>query len=226
MDLGGFQKLSLLNYPDRTACVVFTTGCNFCCPWCHNTGLVKGETQRIRAEEIISYLQKRKGMLDGICISGGEPLIQKDLSHFLRCVKDLGYAVKLDTNGSFPDRLEAMIEESLIDYIAMDVKNTPEKYAETIGLAAAPVEKILRSAEILRRSGIAYEFRTTVIREFHTPADIDAIAQLLKGASVWYLQPFLDAPEVKQHGLHAPDPEEMEKFGSIGTRFLKTIVRK
>ena len=226
MELGGFQKLSLLNYPDKTACTVFTTGCNFRCPWCHNAELVRGETQRIPPEEILEYLQKRKGMLEGICVSGGEPLLQKDLPEFLRCVKDLGYAVKLDTNGSFPDRLNALIAEGLIDHAAMDVKNTPEKYAETIGLKAAPVSEILRSMEILRESGITYEFRTTVVKEFHTAADIEAIAEMLKGASAWYLQPFRDAPEVDMHGLHAPDPEELEEFGSIGNRFVKTMIRK
>ena len=226
MDLGGFQKLSLLNYPDKTACVVFTAGCNFHCPWCHNTGLVRGETRLIPQEEILDYLKKRKGLLEGVCVSGGEPLIQKDLPDLLRSVKELGYAVKLDTNGSFPDRLEALIAEGLADYAAMDVKNIPEKYAETIGLPAAPVREILESAEILRTGRIAYEFRTTVIREFHTAADIERLGEMLRGAEVWYLQPFRDAPEVMRHGLHAPDPEQMEEFGSIGNRFLKTMIRK
>jgi pyruvate formate lyase activating enzyme len=226
MDLGGFQKLSLLNYPEKTACTVFTAGCNFRCPWCHNSGLVQGITELISQREILEYLTKRRGLLEGICISGGEPLMRDDLPDFIRSVNDLEYAVKLDTNGSFPDQLEAMIAEGLIDYVAMDVKNAPEKYAETIGLSAAPVDKILRSAKILRDSGIAYEFRTTVIREFHTAADIEAIAQMLEGASVWYLQPFRDAPEVEWKGLHAPYSEEMEKFGSIGNRYLKTMIRK
>ena len=226
MDLGGFQKLSLLNYPDKTACAVFTTGCNFRCPWCHNAGLVRGETQPIPQEEILAYLRKRKGLLEGICVSGGEPLMQRDLPGFLRSVKELGYAVKLDTNGSFPDRLETLIADGLIDHAAMDVKNTPEKYAETIGLAAAPVPEILRSIEILRTGKIPYEFRTTVVKEYHTAADIKAIAEMLEGAAVWYLQPFRDAPEVGRRGLHAPDPDEMEEFGSIGNRFVKTMIRK
>ncbi len=226
MDLGGFQKLSLLNYPGKTACAVFTSGCNFRCPWCHNAGLARGEASLVPQEEVFAYLRKRKGMLEGVCISGGEPLMQKDLGRFLRSVKDLGYAVKLDTNGSFPDRLEALLTEGLVDCAAMDVKNTRGKYAETAGLAEAPVEEVRRSMEILRGSGIAYEFRTTVIREFHTAADIAEIAETLRGADIWYLQPFRDAPEVTRRGLHAPDPEELEEFGSIGNRYLKTMIRK
>ncbi len=225
MEFGGFQKLSLLNFPDKTACTAFTSGCNFRCPWCHNAGLVKGETLRISSDEILSYMQKRKGLLDGICISGGEPLMTDQVLAFMEQVKKLGFAVKLDTNGSYPERLQSILSKGLADYIAMDVKNTAAGYAETIGLSEAPISRIRESISLLKGAEIPYEFRTTVVREFHSAEDIGEIAAELAGAAVWYLQPFRDAPEVLRKGLHAPDQVTMEEFGSIGNRFIKTIIR-
>ena len=149
MEFGGFQKLSLLNFPDKTACAAFTSGCNFRCPWCHNAGLVKGETLRISSGEILSYMQKRKGLLDGICISGGEPLMTDQVLAFMEEVKKLGFAVKLDTNGSYPERLRSILSKGLADYVAMDVKNTAAGYAETIGLSEAPISRIRESISLL-----------------------------------------------------------------------------
>ena len=226
MDIGGFQKLSLLNYPGKAACTVFTSGCNFRCPWCHNSGLVREETPAIDPEEIFSYLRKRKGLLENVCISGGEPMMNDDLLSFLRELKHLGYAVKIDTNGSFPERLEQIISEKCAGYIAMDVKNTPAKYAGTIGLTDAPLDRILQSVSLLKQGRIEYEFRTTIIAEYHNAEDITQIASRLKGAGIWYLQPFQDSPEVPQKGLHAPDKKTIEEFGSIGNRYLKTVIRK
>ena len=226
MKFAGFQKLSLLNYPDKIACTLFTSGCNLRCPWCHNSGLVRRKTEVFDQEKVFEYLRKRKGLLEGICISGGEPLIQNGLPGFLRSVKELGYFVKLDTNGCFPDRLEELITDRVVDYVAMDIKNVPEKYADTVGLLEVPLSEIFRSVGILRDCGIYYEFRTTVIREFHNSADINAIAEFLQGAEIWYLQPFHDAPEVERRGLHSPTPEEMKIYDSIGNRYLKTMVRK
>ncbi len=225
MDFGGFQKLSLLNYPDKTACAVFTSGCNFRCPYCHNAELVRGEGQKIDSERIFAYLNKRKGILDGICISGGEPLMSDEILPFMEKTKELGYAVKLDTNGSYPERLRTVIAKGLADYVAMDVKNTALKYAETTGLSEAPLAQIRQSIDLLKGGSTPYEFRTTVVREFHSADDIREIAAELSGAAVWYLQPFRDAPEVPRKGLHAPDPMTMEEFGSIGNRFIKTIIR-
>lgn len=225
MEFGGFQKLSLLNFPDKTACAAFTSGCNFRCPWCHNAGLVKGETLRISSDEILSYMQKRKGLLDGICISGGEPLMTDQVLAFMEEVKKLGFAVKLDTNGSYPERLRSILSKGLADYVAMDVKNTAAGYAETIGLSEAPISRIRESISLLKGAEIPYEFRTTVVREFHSAEDIGEIAAELAGGAVWYLQPFRDAPEVPRKGLHAPDQMTMEEFGSIGNRFIKTIIR-
>lgn len=226
MNIGGFQKLSLLNYPGKMACTVFTSGCNFRCPWCHNSGLVRGVPPVIGPEEIFSYLRKRKGLLEGICISGGEPLMNKDILPFLRELKEMGYAVKVDTNGSFPERLEQIISEQCADCIAMDVKNTSEKYAGTAGLAAAPLEQIRQSIGLLKQGRIEYEFRTTITAEYHNAGDIAQIASWLKGAGIWYLQPFQDSPEVPQKGLHAPDEKTIEEFGSIGNRYVMTIIRK
>ena len=225
MHFGGFQKLSLLNYPDKAACAVFTSGCNFRCPYCHNAGLVRGEGLFIDPEKVLEWLHRRRGLLDGICISGGEPLMTDEILPFMEKAKGLGCAVKLDTNGSYPDRLRAVIEQGLADYIAMDVKNTASKYAETAGLPEAPIARIRQSVSLLKQGRTPYEFRTTMVREFHTAADIGEIAAELSGAPVWYLQPFRDAPEVPMSGLHPPDQAAMEEFGSIGNRYVKTIIR-
>ena len=225
MKFGGFQKLSLLNYPDKMACAVFTNGCNFRCPYCHNAELVCGESRQIDPEQVLVYLNKRKGILDGICISGGEPLMTDEILTFMETVKKLGYLIKLDTNGSYPDRLKTVITKGLADHVAMDVKNTPARYAETIGLTEAPLTQVRESISFLKEGRIPYEFRTTVVREFHSAEDIREIAAELSGAAVWYLQPFRDAPEVPRKGLHAPDQMTMGEYGSIGNRFIKTIIR-
>ena len=225
MEFGGFQKLSLLNFPDKMACAAFTSGCNFRCPYCHNAELVRGNGQKIDPEQILAYLRKRKGMLEGICISGGEPLMTDDILPFMEKAKELGYAVKLDTNGSYPERLRMVLSKGLADYVAMDVKNTAARFAETIGRLDAPITKIRESISLLKEGKTPYEFRTTVVREYHSADDIGEIAAYLSGASVWYLQPFRDAQEVPLKGLHAPDQMTMEEFGSIGNRFIKTIIR-
>ena len=226
MKIGGFQKLSLLNYPDKTACTIYTSGCNFNCPWCHNSGLAQGKEAEIDPDSILNFLRQRKGLLDGVCISGGEPLIHEDIELFLRHIKQIGYFIKLDTNGSNPYLLEKLIRSRLVDYVAMDIKNTWGKYAKTTGSTSAPVQKIRDSVGLLKDGMVSYEFRTTVISEYHTAADIEEMAVHIRGASVWYLQPFRDAPEVSQKGLHAPTPNEMEEYGSIGNRFVMTMIRQ
>ena len=178
MILKGFQKTTLLDFPGRVACTVFTGGCNFRCPFCHNARLVTEQDceERVSEEEFFSFLTKRQGILDGVCVTGGEPLLQKDILPFLARIRELGFLVKLDTNGSRPDVLAQILDARLVDYIAMDLKNSKEKYAMTCGLDTYP-EAIDESIAMIMRSGVAYEFRTTVVREFHTSEDMVAMAK-------------------------------------------------
>ena len=197
MYIEAYQKLTLLDYPGRTAATIFTYGCNFRCPFCHNAGLViRGSESHVPESEILEYLEKRKKLLDGVCITGGEPLLQKDISDFIGRIKELGYLVKLDTNGSMPEKLEELINSGIIDYVAMDIKNSPDKYALTAGAPQDIVPKVQKSVEILLNGSIDYEFRTTVCNTLHTEADMRAIGEWLKGAKAYYLQPFKDSGDI------------------------------
>lgn len=205
MNIQGFQKLTLLDYPEKTACTIFTAGCNFRCPFCHNASLVthiRPENQ-IPEERILAYLEKRRKMLDGVCITGGEPLLQPDLEEFIRKVRALGYQIKLDTNGSNVHRLTRLVEEGLVDYVAMDIKNSPEKYGLTIGIEGYELSDIFQSVDFLMTGTVPYEFRTTVVRQFHKREDFAAIGRWLKGARRYYLQSFRDSGDVIQPGLKA-----------------------
>lgn len=194
MIIKGFQKLTLLDFPGRTACTVFTGGCNFRCPFCHNALLVTEQDDIFYTEEeIFGHLKLRKNVLDGVAVTGGEPLLQKDIERFLYEIKDLGYAVKLDTNGSFPDKLKGILELGLADYVAMDIKNCKEKYGETIGIKNYDITPVVESMEILRNSGVDYEFRTTVTENFHTNEDIEKLAQWIQGTPRYFLQNFVDS---------------------------------
>lgn len=212
----GLQKITLLDFPGKVACTVFTGGCNFRCPFCHNASLVTHtETAKnISQEEIFSYLSHRKGILDGVGITGGEPLLHKEIADFCRKIHDLGLLVKLDTNGSFPDRLRALIEEGLVDYIAMDIKNCKEAYAETCGLRdmSAEVSKIEESIRLIMNAGIPYEFRTTVVRELHSKERLIALAKEISGAERFFLQTFTDSGDLIGEGLSAYSAEEMEEL--------------
>ena len=224
MKIGGFIKLSLLNYPNKAACTVFTSGCNFRCPFCYNSEIVN-ETESLDPDVVFQYLLKRKGILDGVCVTGGEPLIHRDAIPFLQNIKQLGYSVKLDTNGSYPDTLQEIISKNAVDYVAMDIKNTFEKYSETSGKPDIDPYLIQQSINILKTSGISYEFRTTVVREYHTQTDIETIAKTLQGSAVWYLQRFMNTETVFQCGLHSPSEKDMKIYRSIGNRYVKTMVR-
>ena len=175
MQIHGFQKMTLLDFPGRVACTVFTGGCNLRCPFCHNALLVTKltDTDIIPTESVFSYLEKRKGILDGVAITGGEPLLQPDIASFIRKIKNMGYAVKLDTNGAYPAKLRDLIEEGIVDYVAMDVKNSKEKYGETVGIPNFDVSKIEESIKFLMSGKVDFEFRTTVVKEFHTVEDIE-----------------------------------------------------
>ncbi len=224
MRFHGFQKMTLLDFPGKVACTLFTGGCNYRCPFCHNALLVTQieDAGAYTDDEILTFLNKRIGLLDGVAITGGEPLLQPDLPEFIRRVKALGYAVKLDTNGSFPDRLQALLEEKLIDYVAMDIKNSKEKYAQTIGLAEYDTSAVEQSVEILKSSGIDYEFRTTVVGEYHTGADIGAIGEWIAGAPHYFLQGFTDSGNLIGDAsvLHAVSKEKMEQMREAAARFV------
>lgn len=211
MKICGFQKMTMLDYPGKVACTVFTGGCNFRCPFCHNALLVTGidDENVFDEEEIISYLYKRKGIIDGVCITGGEPLLQKDIAEFLQKVKATGLPVKLDTNGSYPQKLRELVEKGLVDYVAMDIKNSKEKYAETIGLSDYDLSKVEESVEFLLCDAVDYEFRTTVVREFHTQEDILNIANWISDAKRYFLQGFVDSGNLIGSGMSAYRPQEM-----------------
>ena len=197
MHIEAYQKLTLLDYPGRTAATVFTHGCNFRCPFCHNAGLVvRPSAQRVDEEELLSFLNKRKHLLDGVCITGGEPLLQADIADFIRRVREIGYAVKLDTNGAFPEKLAALIDAGLIDYVAMDIKNSPDKYVQTAGIPQDIVVRVRESVSLLLQNKVDFEFRTTVTGNLHTEEDMHAIGKWITGAKRYFLQPFKDSGDI------------------------------
>ena len=207
MQFNGFQKMTLLDYPGKVACTLFTAGCNFRCPFCHNAPLVTGGTDETYSEEeILAFLQKRRGLLDGVAVTGGEPLMHAMLPNFLRKVKELGFLVKLDTNGSFPERLSAVVSARLVDFVAMDVKNCRERYAETCG-TQIDLSAVEASVRYLLSSGVDYEFRTTVVKEFHDVSAIRSLAEWIRGAKAYYLQNFEDSGNLLCDGL-SPLPKE------------------
>ena len=208
MNVQGFQKLTMLDFPGKTACTVFTGGCNLRCPFCHNAVLVLSPNGApIPEEEIFGYLSKRRGLLDGVAVTGGEPLLQPDIASFFRRVKEMGFLTKLDTNGFYPDALGDLIARGLLDYVAMDIKNSREKYAFTCGRDRVDLDAVDRSLALLRGSGVGYELRTTVVGGFHTVDDIRAICEWIKGAPRYYLQAFKDSGILKE-GSGRPLPED------------------
>ena len=211
MNIQGFQKMTLLDYPGRVACTVFTGGCNLRCPFCHNAGLVSRPMEQANmVGEVLDYLAQRRHVLDGVCITGGEPLLQPDLTDFLRQVKEMGYAVKLDTNGSLPRRLAAVLGTGLVDYVAMDIKSSPSGYGLAVG-GEADVTLYEESIRLLRASGIQHEFRTTAVKGIHTAADFEAIGRWLAGADVrYYIQRFVDSGQLLGSGCEAFSIAEME----------------
>ncbi|MDO5459685.1 MAG: anaerobic ribonucleoside-triphosphate reductase activating protein [Eubacteriales bacterium] len=216
MFIAGMQKLTLLDFPGVVACTLFTAGCNFRCPWCHNAGLVLPEEasdRLLESGEVLSFLEKRKGVLDGVCVTGGEPLLHAELPDFLKRVKDLGYRVKLDTNGSFPERLEALVREKLADRVAMDIKNGPSRYAETVGLRNLDLSAVTASKDFLLSDAVDYEFRTTVVRGLHTAESLLEAADWIRGARQWFLQQFKDSGNlIHGEGLSAFSEDEMRRL--------------
>ncbi len=225
MKIYGLQKLSMVDYPEKVAATVFTGGCNLRCPFCHNALLVTrlSESPLLETGEVLRFLGKRRGLLDGVVLSGGEPLLQRDAADFLQEVKDMGFAVKLDTNGCFPEALAAILDRKLADYVAMDVKNVPEKYAMTVGLADFDPSPIRESCALLAESGVDYEFRTTVVREYHTLEDVRAIGQWLQGAPRYYLQHFEDSGNLIGAGLHGMDGEQMARMAEAARPYFGMV---
>jgi pyruvate formate lyase activating enzyme len=213
MNILGLTKTTLLDYPEHVAATIFMGGCNFRCPFCHNRDIVfqDNNIEAIDVEEIIRFLIKRKNILSGVCITGGEPTLNNDLGEFVRRIKDIGYKVKLDTNGSNPEVLRGLIDEGLIDYCAMDIKNSREKYAVTCGVAGFDIESVEESIDILlHQDKIDYEFRTTVVRELHSMEDMVDIAKWIQGARRYYIQSYKDCEQVICRGYSAYGNEVLE----------------
>jgi len=220
--LCGLQKLTLLDYPGLTACTVFTGGCNLRCPFCHNASLVlrPQECSGLHPDEVLEFLTKRRRVLDGVCVTGGEPLLQPDLEDFLRRIRALGLRVKLDTNGCFPVQLAHLVEQGLADYVAMDLKNSPALYPATVGVSDFDLAPVRESAAYLLGGRVEYEFRTTVVRGLHTAASLVEAARWIKGAQRYYLQQFVDSGDLIGAGLSGFDPETMRGFLNRVTPFV------
>lgn len=222
MKIMGMQKLTLLDYPQHVAATLFTGGCQLDCPFCHNSELIEMPLlAEIEEGDVLAFLKKRTGLLDGVCITGGEPLVQKDLERFMAQVKDLGYKVKLDTNGGFPNRLASIIKSGLVDYVAMDIKNTIEKYPQTCGLPNMDVTPYIQSRNLLLEGHIDYEFRTTIVKEFHTFEDILTIAKTLEGAKRYYLQSYVEREQVRNKSLSAYSEEDLHALLSEVRKHLE-----
>jgi pyruvate formate lyase activating enzyme len=224
MNIGGLQKVTLVDYPGEIACAVFLSGCNFRCPWCHNPELVWPEKikkhPKISEKTFFSFLKQRKGLLDGVCITGGEPTIYKNLPGFIKKIKKLGFLVKLDTNGSNPEMLKKLINNRLIDYVAMDVKAPlkNQNYNKAIG-AKVDLTKIKKSIELIKNSGLDYEFRTTVLPKIHKDEDIINIAKYLKGTKIYYLQPY------RKPNLKIINQKKLESLQKKCQKYIHTELR-
>lgn len=225
MQFSGFQKLTLLDYPEKTACTLFTAGCNFRCPFCHNAALVTHiDNSHFYTEKyVLDYLKKRVGMIDGVCITGGEPLMHKELPEFIAKVKALGFLVKLDTNGAYPDRLENLINSGNIDYVAMDIKNAREKYIETANCSETDLLNVQKSIELLKQKKIDFEFRTTVVKEYHTVEDIKKISEWIKGAEKYFLQNFINSGDVIEDNLSSHCRETLALMRSCAQNVIPNV---
>ena len=214
MLLMGLQKLTLLDFPGKIACTVFTGGCDFRCPFCHNASLVRlhTDTPHLPEEEFFKFLNMRKGVLQGVCITGGEPTLQPDLADFIKKIRELGFKVKLDTNGNNPEVLKTLVSDGLIDYVAMDIKNSPESYGKTVGIENFDLSNVTSSVEFLLGDNVDYEFRTTLVRQLHTENDIKSIGEWIKGAKHYYLQAFIDSGDLLSDNLDGFTKDETENL--------------
>lgn len=211
MNIQGIMKLSLLDYPGKTACTLFTGGCNLRCPFCHNAVLVKTPAAvPDMTNEALELLAKRRTLLDGVCITGGEPLIQPGLEELMKAIRDMGFSIKLDTNGSFPKKLSHILDAGLCDYVAMDIKNSPEHYSLATG-TQIDFDVFAESIELIRESGIPHEFRTTAVRGIHTVHDFEQIGRLI-GDEAYFIQAFVDSGELLSDGCSAFSSDEMHEI--------------
>ena len=210
--IGGLQKVTLLDFPGKVACTVFLTGCNLRCPYCHNPELVLPQDSKkyISEGELFKFLVSRKGKLDGVCITGGEPTVHPELPFLIRRIRNMGFLVKLDSNGTLPEMLEHLLREELLDYVAMDIKNAPSRYAETCG--ADVIEQVKKSAALLKNGNIDYEFRTTVCHPFHSPKCMEEIGRWLRNAKRYYIQPFVDSGNMLGSGVSVMTRTELEEL--------------
>ena len=227
MKISGIQKLTLLDYPGTVACTLFTAGCNFRCPFCHNAMLVlpeQIEDASLNEDEILGFLKKRQGVLDGVAITGGEPLLHRELPELLGKIKALGYKIKLDTNGSNPELLHSIVENRLVDRVAMDIKNAPEAYGETVGVTGFDIAPIAKSKDMLLFGDIDYEFRTTVVKGIHTRQSLIGAAKWIAGAKEYYLQQFKDSGNlILPEGLEAYDEKEMHALADAVREYVPAV---
>lgn len=216
MNIQGLQKMTLLDWPGRVACTVFLGGCDLRCPYCHNAELLEGPfPETVTQDELLAFLSRRRGLLDGVCVTGGEPLLRPDLPELLAAIRAAGFPVKLDTNGTHPDRLREVIEAGLADYVAMDLKNCPERYAETVGVPGLDLGPIRESAALLLEGRVDYEFRTTAVRQFHDGDAFREIGAWIQGARRYFIQNFVDRDTVPFAGLEGFSRAELEEFAAL-----------
>lgn len=225
MKILGMEKLSLVDYDDHISSTIFTGGCNFRCPYCHNAPLVINPDGQgtMEEEEIFAYLKKRKGILQGVCITGGEPTLAKGLKDFILKVKELGYDVKLDSNGTHPEILRDFIEEKIVDYIAMDIKNSKSRYGETVDKKNFDLSPVEESVFLLKENIVPYEFRTTLVKEFISEKDMEDIAEWLKGAEKYFLQHFKDSGNCIRNDLHEVEEATAERYKEIAAKKIKYV---
>ena len=224
MNIQGLQKMTLLDFPGQVACTVFLGGCDFRCPFCHNFELVRGPLpDSMDEQDFFAFLDKRHGLIDGVAITGGEPCLHPDLPEFIGRIRQAGFLVKLDTNGYHPAMLARLIEAKQLDYVAMDVKNSPGKYARTAGLAHVDLARIGESIGLLMESGIDYEFRTTVVAELHESGDFAEIGEWIAGAKRYFLQAFVEKDTVPDRTLSSPSLETMVEYRETAAQFVKRV---
>ncbi len=225
MKISGFEKMSLVDYDSLVACTVFFGGCNFKCGFCHNSPLVTQHSAlpEIPQEDILNYLSKRKGVIDGVCISGGEPTLNKELPQFIGKIKNLGYKVKLDTNGTNPQMVKDLFNDKLVDYFAMDIKQSPENYAKIIGYECFDMSKIRQTVSFFLSNDVDYEFRTTLVKEFHREQDIVKIGEWIKGAKKYFLQKFIDGENCIERGFSPIEKEDAENFVKILSKNINNV---